>query len=97
MVTAHKRGHPIYWDHERKVWLYADDHSPITAERACVKCKLMPTEDGYDPCLGHIPGAVSACCGHGVSPAYVIFHDQTNVPPDGLPDGYCSVSRARHL
>jgi len=33
----------------------------------------MPTPEGYDHCLGHIDGAVSACCGHGVEDPYVVY------------------------
>lgn len=27
--------------------------------------------DGPDPCLGYLPGVISACCGHGVTPPYL--------------------------
>jgi hypothetical protein len=30
----------------------------------------MPTSEGYDACLGFIPGVESACCGHGVEEPY---------------------------
>ena len=33
----------------------------------------MPTKEGYDACLGHIDGAKSACCGHGVEEPYVLY------------------------
>lgn len=72
MVTAYQRGHLIYWDPQREAWFYWDDQSPATVERPCVKCDKMPTPEGYDPCLGHIPGAKSACCGHGVEEGFVI-------------------------
>jgi hypothetical protein len=85
LVTAHTRGHLIYWDPERQAWLYADDHSQATIERACLKCKLMPTVEGFDPCLGHIPGAVSACCGHGVSLGFVVYDEER--APSGAREG----------
>lgn len=73
MVTAHSRGHPIRWDAEREAWVYADDGSPATEERPCVKCGEMPTPEGYDACLGDVPGATSACCGHGVEDGYAVY------------------------
>lgn len=71
-ATSYKRGHPIYWDGERQGWFYADDGSPADVDRPCVLCGLLPTPEGYDPCLGYIHGARAACCGHGVEPGYVL-------------------------
>lgn len=32
----------------------------------CKYCDLLPTLEGYDGCLGTLPGDVmNACCGHG--------------------------------
>lgn len=28
-----------------------------------------------DACLGHIPGAKYACCGHGITDAYIIYDE----------------------
>lgn len=40
----------------------------------CDRCKLPCTKEGYDGCLGRLPGAVQACCGHGhQNNAYVVF------------------------
>lgn len=39
----------------------------------CRACCLPPTKDGFDPCLGEIEGADSACCGHGSSIGRVSF------------------------
>jgi len=33
--------------------------------RACGYCALEYGESLHDPCLGHIPGVLAACCGHG--------------------------------
>lgn len=75
MVTSHCRGHKVYYD--SKVWRYCDNDKPITEEeRPCAKCGRMSTEEGYDACLGHIKGAVSACCGHGVEKPYVIYKSE---------------------
>jgi len=61
---SYKRGNPIEYDGKR--WIYSDDKSAISIEKRCIKCGRMPTSEGYDACLGYIPGAISACCGHGV-------------------------------
>lgn len=63
-AASYLRGNPIEYGGKR--WVYSDDKSPISVERACVKCGRMPTKEGYDACLGYISGATSACCGHGV-------------------------------
>lgn len=61
MVQSCMRGHVIYYDGS-----VADDSRP------CKKCGNMPNDDGSDYCLGHIPGAKAACCGHGVQSPYVL-------------------------
>lgn len=33
--------------------------------RECNHCGLQWGESLHDPCLGQIPGVLSACCGHG--------------------------------
>jgi len=64
-ATAHDRGHPIYWDGAD--WRYSDTGRIINHKRPCVRCGRPPTPEGYDACLGFIPGVSSACCGHGVA------------------------------
>jgi hypothetical protein len=70
-ATAHVLGHPIAFDGE---WRYADTGEPVLSapDRACVSCGLFPTAEGHDPCLGTIPGATSACCGHGVGFPFIL-------------------------
>lgn len=41
---------------------FPDPYPPV---RACIECNMVPTPEGYDACLGYLPGIVSACCGHG--------------------------------
>lgn len=72
-ARSYQRGHPIIWQSGK--WVYEDDSSPITEERSCIRCGKMPTIEGYDACLGHIEGASSACCGHGVEKPYAIGPD----------------------
>lgn len=60
------RGHSI---HEAKpgVWVYSDTGQRVSEhpDRACGHCGLPNTPEGYDGCIGYIPGALNACCGHG--------------------------------
>jgi len=63
-ARSHDRGWPIYrvgnW------WRYEDTDETVTHKRPCKRCGEPPTPEGHDACLGHVPGAISACCGHGV-------------------------------
>lgn len=38
--------------------------------RACGYCGET-CGNGPDPCLGVLPGVISACCGHGATPPYL--------------------------
>ena len=73
------RGHVIV-KNETGRWVY-EDGILVSADpdRACGHCGKPNTPEGHDACLGTIPGAINACCGHG-SPgeAYVQFE----VDPD---------------
>lgn len=71
MVKGYSRGWEIYYD--GNVWRYLDNNEIINDSRPCKKCGRMPTVEGYDACLGHIDGAKSACCGHGVEEPYVVY------------------------
>ena len=46
-------------------WVYCDTGEEWRDQRPCRKCGRFPTPEGYDACLGYIPGAKSVCCGHG--------------------------------
>lgn len=73
-VTMFKRGHKIYYDPDKKEWLYCDDHTSADVTRPCALCGHMPLENGEDYCLGHIPGVKAACCGHGVKGyGYILY------------------------
>lgn len=64
MAESWERGHRTFWD--GKVWRYKDTGEAATGKRSCARCGKPPTGDGHDACLGCVPGATSACCGHGV-------------------------------
>ena len=36
-------------------------------------------EELPDPCLGKLPGVISACCGHGQFKSYIIFRNGTRL------------------
>lgn len=73
MVKSYYRGHVIILLGNK--WVYEDNLDPITVERPCKKCGKLPTKEGYDACLGFVPGATSACCGHGLYEAYYIMEE----------------------
>ena len=71
-VTTYLRGHLAVWTQEDPIWRYEDTGEPVSGnERPCKWCGWLPTPEGYDACLGKIPGATSACCGHGAERSYV--------------------------
>lgn len=69
-ATCYHHGWLCMWD--GKTWRYADTGEPSNLPRPCARCGRMPTPEGYDACLGYIPGALAACCGHGVQEPYVM-------------------------
>ena len=70
MIKSYSRGWEIYYDGEH--WRYIDNNKIENDSRPCKRCGRMPTKEGYDACLGHIKGAISACCGHGVENSYIV-------------------------
>jgi len=64
---AYVRGHLIVWDEKKRKWYYDDDGSVFDDSRVCNRCGRFPTVEGYDACIGYVPGKDSVCCGHGVS------------------------------
>ena len=68
MIKSYSRGYSIEY---KNGWIYSDTKESITKERPCIRCKKMPTKEGYDTCLGYIKGATSACCGHGVTKKWI--------------------------
>ena len=77
------RGHAIA-KNEMGRWVYADGTLvSVDPDRACGHCGKPNTPEGHDACLGTIPGAINACCGHG-SPgeAYVQFEVDPATTPE---------------
>jgi len=71
MIKSQSRGHEIFYDGAD--WRYTDTQEICEDKRPCKKCGKYPTKDGFDACTGHIDGATSACCGHGVEEPFVVF------------------------
>lgn len=69
MAKSHSRGHEIYYD--GFVWRYTDTNMVLDDNRVCKRCGKSPTKEGEDNCLGHIDGATSCCCGHGIEDTYI--------------------------
>jgi hypothetical protein len=60
------------WGGEPRACAFCGDE-PRPCEEGCgyVRDNSNPTIWFHDPCLGHLWGVRSACCGHGVEPGYV--------------------------
>lgn len=70
MIKSFSRGHVIIYDGTD--WRYVDNGEIVDDKRKCSRCGKEPTKKGYDACLGYVPEASSACCGHGVVQAYIV-------------------------
>lgn len=60
---------------------YTPDMAGSGQRGICGKCKLPPTPEGHDGCLGTLQGDVmNACCGHGNdNQAYIQYWDRSDV------------------
>lgn len=81
------RGYPCKWD--GATWVFVDNglETPPCggALRPCAKCGRTFPLDTPDPCIGLLPGVVSACCGHGIpGEAYAIFDGGLKLTGDFL-------------
>jgi len=74
VLTTYMRGHKIY-SHNGRNWFYFDDGSVADDSRPCKRCGRKPTPEGYDACTGHVPGAISVCCGHGVKEPILMMEE----------------------
>lgn len=77
-ITIEEEGVIIENQCVTQAFVYEDTRISTDIERPCVKCNLMPTPEGYDPCIGHVPGAVSVCCGHGVEEPIRVMEGENN-------------------
>ena len=76
-MVATFRGYKIY--EQEGVWYFRDTKDLVSTtweSRPCGFCGKANTPDGHDGCIGHLPGVMNACCGHGEpSAAYIQFAD----------------------
>jgi hypothetical protein len=80
MITSKWRGHEIYQVNEH--WLYVDTNEKVAdnPDRKCGHCSKENTADDHDGCLGTLPMAKNACCGHGSrNECYVQFNNKIHV------------------
>lgn len=73
MATSLIYGHKVI-SRDFKTWYYEDtgERVDLVPKRPCPRCGRLPTAEGYDACLNHIPGVIHACCGHGIERGYVV-------------------------
>lgn len=66
--VGYLRGHFIVKSADSDDWYFDASHKKVDFDNEpdCIKCNQPPTAEGYDACLGYIPGALAACCGHGI-------------------------------
>lgn len=76
-VTGQRRGHLIVLHGDGR-WRWGESGRFLRigsgpSDPPCSYCGLSPTAEGLDSCIGHIPSATSAYCGHGVVGGHVKF------------------------
>ncbi len=100
MAHSYVRGHQVHSE-DGKSWYYSDTGEPMDDSRPCARCGEHPTEEGHDPCIGHLndSNVVSACCGHGnwggvvlvrndeIAPASYRRKDGSPLPVEGITRG----------
>ena len=80
MITAQEKGHQITYNVENKQWIYVDTKEPVENNpRPCKRCGNLSTQEGYDYCLGKLPGVKNACCGHGYEEGYIMFENGVTI------------------
>ncbi|GAA5819510.1 MAG: conserved hypothetical protein partial [Methanobrevibacter sp. CfCl-M3] len=45
--------------------IYSDTKEIVNDSRPCLRCGKLPTQEGYDQCIGYVERAQYVCCGHG--------------------------------
>lgn len=78
MAKGFVRGNEVTLD--GKVWRTASGEDAHAATLECPTCHVSAGPDDPDPCLGRIPGAAGACCGHGKHVGYINWHG-ISAPP----------------
>ena len=81
-MTARSRvnGNALVFGKDGWEYRLTGDPAMVEAPLPCPRCGTVPDADGHDGCLGHVQGAWSACCGHGVTDPYAYYHLGGNNP-----------------
>ena len=66
-------------EHSDEMQPIKNNLDPSDSKTPCAKCGKLPTKEGYDACLGTLPGVIDACCGHGVKEAYIHFENGVTI------------------
>lgn len=90
MVNYHYiRGHKVCFSEKNPEKEFSKEYYEDTGcevvdrtERPCARCGKKPSSEGYDACLGKLPGVKYACCGHGMEEGYIIFENGTTLKGD---------------
>ena len=80
MTHAYFKGYKAEYDYDKGDWFYVDTGESATKNpRPCKRCGEHAIKEGnlkYDHCLGNLgDNVISACCGHGVKPGFILFED----------------------
>ena len=77
VARGYDHGYPIEYDDTKKQWVYSDTREVVKNNpRLCKRCRESAAPEGYDTCLGRLPGVKAACCGHGVEgEGYILFEN----------------------
>jgi hypothetical protein len=79
VARDHVLGHKII-SMDGLVWRWEDTGELAgIGERSCIRCDKDPTIEGYDACLGKLPGVTAACCGHGTDEGFIRFENGLTV------------------
>jgi len=85
-TTSKYRGHEIV--RRNGEFIFPDTGEPTAQSgrfATCGHCGQANTPEGHDACLGTIPGAMNACCGHGeTDDAYIQVDDCSRIAGEAM-------------
>jgi hypothetical protein len=76
----YNRGHEIIikWPNGEDD-IYSDTKEIVDDSRPCPRCGKLPTQEGYDSCIGYVEGAQYVCCGHGKEHGIIMLKNGRNL------------------
>ena len=81
-IVSQTNGHRIIYIN--KEWIYGDTKEPVSRIRPCKHCGKHSTKERHDGCIGHLEGAIHACCGHGIEKPYAILNNGDKLEFDSI-------------